>query len=217
MWQAKRFFGIVGAAVPLVLGACGSQREPAQVMLHDIAAALVIAGPDAVRYEPEQVHDVQLKLAALGQSFDQGHYAEVVRDGPAVLAEAQGLAAGAAATKATVERGLGEQWTQLSATVTTEIAAIEKRLAVPQKATGARGLDLEAARSGFAQATSLWSKALGAFGNNNLDEAVSTAREVKTRLAAVAASLKLELADPPPAGSANSTAPSRGARPTAEH
>ena len=43
-------------------------------------------------------------------------------------------------------------------------------------------------------ATSLWSKAQGAFGNGNLDEAVKAAKAAKARLDALAATLKVDSA-----------------------
>ena len=42
-------------------------------------------------------------------------------------------------------------------------------------------------------ANSLWSKAQGAFGNGNLDEAVSAAKDAKAKLEALAGTLKLDL------------------------
>ena len=60
----------------------------------------------------------------------------------------------------------------------------------------AEGIDLDAAKSAFGDATSLWSKAQAAFGNGNMDEAVTAAKEVKSKLADLATSLKLDLAAP---------------------
>ena len=59
-----------------------------------------------------------------------------------------------------------------------------------------------AAKSAMSDATSLWSKAQGAFGNGNLDEAVSAAKDVKTKLDGLAATLKM---DPPAAAAMPST------------
>jgi hypothetical protein len=46
------------------------------------------------------------------------------------------------------------------------------------------------------EAASLWSKAQAAFASGNMDEAVRTAQDVKAKVDAVAASLKLDLAAP---------------------
>jgi hypothetical protein len=61
------------------------------------------------------------------------------------------------------------------------------------------GIDLAAAKSGLADATSLWSKAQAAFSAGNLEEAVSTAKDVKAKAEAAAAALKLDLSKPAPA------------------
>jgi len=57
----------------------------------------------------------------------------------------------------------------------------------------AAGVDLEAAKAGVGDATSLWSKAQAAFATGNLDEAVSTAKDVKAKIEAVATSLKMDV------------------------
>ena len=51
---------------------------------------------------------------------------------------------------------------------------------------------MNAAKSDLDDATSLWSKAQGAFGNGNLDEAVKAAKDAKTKLDALAATLNME-------------------------
>jgi hypothetical protein len=60
----------------------------------------------------------------------------------------------------------------------------------------AAGIDLTAAKAGLGEAASLWSKAQAAFAAGNLVEAVATAKDVKAKLTALAASLKLELPAP---------------------
>jgi hypothetical protein len=58
------------------------------------------------------------------------------------------------------------------------------------------GIDLDAAKAGAGDATALWSKAQAAFAAGNLDEAVSTAKDVKLKVEALATSLKMDLAAP---------------------
>ena len=68
----------------------------------------------------------------------------------------------------------------------------------------AAGIDLDAAKSALSDATSEWSKAQGAFGNGNMNEAVSAAKDVETKLQALAGTLRASLPitaalAPPPA------------------
>ena len=132
----------------------------------------------------------------LKTSFTAQDYKVVVAKGPALLSEAQGLAGAAAAKKAEVMKGLNDQWAALSAEVPGRMTAIQNRIDLLSKKSSrklVKGIDLEAAKSALSDATSLWSKAQGAFGNGNMEEAVATAKDVKSRLEAVASGLKMEL------------------------
>ena len=69
----------------------------------------------------------------------------------------------------------------------------------------AAGIDLDAAKSALSDATSEWSKAQGAFGNGNMNEAVSVAQDVDTKLQALAGTLQAEL----PAAAARAAPPAQ--------
>jgi hypothetical protein len=179
-----------------MLAACANQREPAQKMINDIEAAVNAASADASKYVPDQLIGLQTKLGDLKASFARGDYKYVVQAAPAVLSEAQGLASAVAAKKAEVAKELNDQWTSLSSAVPGYVTAIQNRIDLLGKKSNrklAKGIDLDAAKSALSDATSLWSKAQGAFGNGNMDEAVTAAKEVKTKLADLAMSLKLDL------------------------
>src|SRR5271166_322944 len=195
--EFRRYACICLAAV--LLAACASQREPAQKMLNDIEAAMIAASADAAKYVPDQLNAVQTKLGALKASFDKQDYQAVMAGAPPVLLEARGLAGAAAAKKAEIIKGLNESWTELSSAVPGYVTAVQKRIEYLSQNSNrkvAKGIDLEAAKSGLSDATSLWSMAQGAFGNGNMDEAVSTAQAVQSKLEALASSLKMELAEP---------------------
>jgi hypothetical protein len=181
------------------LAACARQREPAQLMIGEIDATISAAGEDAAKFAPHQLSDVQAKLAALKSSFDHQDYKGVLAAAPPVLSEAQGLAGAAAAKKTEVIKALNVEWASMASSVPASITAIQNRiemLGTKKNRKLAAGIDLNAARTGLSGAESLWSKAQGAFGNGNMEEAVSAAKDVKSKLDALAASLKLDLAAP---------------------
>jgi len=176
----------------LLLAACAGQREPAQKMMSDIEAAVSSASVDAAKYAPDQLIDVQTKLDDLKTAFNAQDYQGVLTRGPAILSEAQGLAGTTAAKKADTMKSLNDQWNSLAGTVPDELTEIRSRidaLGQPKNRKLARGVDLGAAKSGIDEATSQWSKAQGAFGNGNLDEAVTAASNAKSKLEAVAGTL----------------------------
>jgi exonuclease VII large subunit len=193
----------------LVLAACASDREPAQKMLSDVQAAINASAPDAAKYAPEQLNDVQTKYDDLQTALTAQDYKAVLARGPALLAEAQGLAGVAAAKKAELTKQLNDQWSSLSSIVPQEFTAIQSRidmLSQKKNRNLAKGIDLDAAKSALGDATSLWSKAQGAFGNGNMDEAVSTAKDVKAKLDTLAGTVKVDL----PGGSAAPSAAPAG-------
>ena len=200
MQLSKRIgrFAFVSLAAVL-LAACAGQKEPAQRLIADIQATVTAASDEAAKYIPDQLMDVQTKLGELRAAFDKKDYPAVVRGAPAVLDAAQSLATAAAAKKDEVLKALNDKWTGLAGSVPGYMTAIQNRIDFLGKKANkkaAAGIDLDAAKSGLADAMSLWSKAQVAFAGGNMDEAVSTAQSVKTKVESLAAALKLDLSAP---------------------
>jgi hypothetical protein len=183
----------------IILASCAGQKEPAQKLIGGIEATVIAASSEAAKYVPDQLADVQAKLAALRVSYDNKDYAAVLAGAPAVQSSADGLATAAAAKKDAVLKALNDEWTGLASSVPNDVMAISNRIDLLSKKSAkklAAGIDLDAAKAGMTEATALWSKAQGAFAAGNLDQAVSTAKDVLAKVTALAASLKLDL--PPP-------------------
>lgn len=183
----------------VITAGCAGQKEPARKLLADIDATVTAASTEAVKYVPDQLMDVQNRFGELKASFDKKDYAAVIDGAPPVFAAAQTLATAAAAKKDEVLKALNDKWMVLAGTVPEYTIAIQNRIDVLGKKSGkkvAAGMDLSAAKLSLDQATSLWSKAQAAFAGGNMDEAVRTGEDVKSRVEAVAATLKLELAAP---------------------
>jgi hypothetical protein len=183
----------------ITIAACAGQKEPARKLLADIEATVTAASTEAAKYVPEQLMEVQTKFGELKASFDKQDYAAVIGSAPPVFAAAQTLATNAAARKDEILKAQNDKWMVLAGTVPEYAIAIQNRIDVLRKKTSkkvATGMDLDAAKLSLDQATSLWSKAQAAFAGGNMDEAVRTAEDVKSRVEAVAAALKLELTAP---------------------
>jgi hypothetical protein len=182
------------AAAGLMLAACASQMEPAKQAIDSIESAVSAASADAGKYVPEQLAGVQAKLADLKSSFDKKDYKTVIASAPAVLSDAQGLVAAAAAKKDEVMKSLGAEWTTLSGSLPGLVAAVKSRVDVLSKSRKPpAGVDLAAAKAALADAADGWSKAQAAATSGNVEEAVNLARTVKDRATAAATALKLQL------------------------
>ena len=190
----------------IMMTACAGQKEPAQKLIGDIESTVTAASTEAAKYVPDQLADVQSKLGDLKASFDKRDYAAVVTGAPAVLSAAQNLATAAAARKDEILKALNDQWTALAAALPAAVAAVQSRIDLLSKKSSkklAAGIDLDTAKAGVGDAASLWSKAQAAFAAGNLDEAVSTAKNVKAKVDALAVSLKMS---PPTMAAAPPTA-----------
>jgi hypothetical protein len=183
----------------LVLTACSPQKDPAQKMIADIESATDAAGPDAAKYVPDQLTDVQNKLGGLKGSFDKKDYKTVLQDGPPVLSAAQGLEGAATAKKDLITRGFNDQWAALASTLPGNASSIQSRIDFLSKRENkklASGVDLNEARLDLTDAEAIWTKAEDAHSQGNLEESVTIAKSAQSKLAAVAASMKLNLAEP---------------------
>jgi hypothetical protein len=190
-------FALIFPAV-IMMAACAGQKQPAQKLLADIEVSVAAAAAEAAKYVPDQLMDVQTKFAKLKASFDKQDYAVVMSEAPAVLGAAEMLATAAAAKKDEVLKALDDKWMVLAGTVPESLTAVRNRIDTLRKKSKqpAAGMDLDAAKSSLDEAASLWSKAQAAFAGGSMDEAVRTAQDVKIKVEAVAATLKLDLAAP---------------------
>jgi hypothetical protein len=187
------FYSIVAAGL-IGLASCANNMEPAQKFLTQIQAAVTAASADAEKYIPDQLKDVQGQVSRLQGAFDKQDYSTVITAGPAVLASALALAPAAAAKKTEVMQTLTGEWTELTGKLPSELTAVQQRMEELSKRSNrkmAQGIDLPAEKTAVDEVTSLWSKAQSAFAAGNLDEAVSSAKDVKTKIHSIAEALKM--------------------------
>jgi hypothetical protein len=134
--------------------------EPAKNALDNINATLNSVSADAQKYVPDQFTQARRKVAELTTSFQKEDYASVVAGATAVLSQVKGLADAAAAKKDEMAKALGNEWRSLAASVPESRSAVQTRIDALSKTKHVpKGVDLAAAKSGIANATSAWDKA----------------------------------------------------------
>jgi len=181
-------------SVAILFVACVNQMEPAKNALDNINNTLKSVSADAQQYIPDQYAQAQSKVAQLSGSFEKQNYAAVVAGAPAVLAEVNGLAGAVAAKKDEIVKALGHDWRSLSASVPQSLNSVQTRIDSLSKTKHApKDVDLGAAKSGLADATSAWDKAQEAFKSGNPADAVTAGKDAQGKVASAAAALKLNL------------------------
>ena len=146
--------------------------------LDNINTTLNSVSADAQKYVPDQFSDAQTKVAALNASFEKKDYAAVVAGAPAVLAEVNGLTGAAAAKKDEMVKALGNEWRSLAASVPQSLGAVQTRIDALSKTKHVpKDIDLGAAKSGLADATSAWDKTQEAFKAGNPADAATAAKD----------------------------------------
>jgi hypothetical protein len=159
-----------------------------------INATLAAVSEDAQKYVPDQLAGVQSKVAALTASLDKQDYNAVMAGAPAVLAEVNGLSSAVAAKKDEVLKALGDEWRGLASAIPQSVTAVQSRIDALSKSKHVpKDVDLAAAKSGLADASSAWENAQSAFKSGNASEAVPLAKDAKSKLDSAAAALKLNL------------------------
>jgi hypothetical protein len=181
-------------ACGLLLAACAGNHDPAAAQISAIEGAVQSAQPDAGRYVPGKLADVQTRLAALKAAFAQQDYKAVLAGAPALLDEAQQLLGAAALEKSKVVDELRKQWPAIADTLPQWLEGLQKRAdALGRSRKLPPGVDLEAARGALDEARGLWGKANAAFSASNLEEAIATARQAREKATEAAKALRMPL------------------------
>ncbi|MCC7463527.1 MAG: hypothetical protein IT480_13830 [Gammaproteobacteria bacterium] len=194
--KLHKLSGLLVTAVAVLAVACASQMEPAQKALDGLNNAVTAAdAAGASKYIPDQLAAVQGKLTELKAAFGKKDYAAVLKGAPAVLTEAEALVGAAAAKKDEAIKAATAAWPALAGALPDLVGAVKSRVDVLGKSRRLpEGVDLEAAKTGLADATSLWDKAQQlANSGGSMEEAAAAAQDAKAKAEAAAAALKLKL------------------------
>ena len=187
-----QYLALCSAAI--LFTACTNQMEPAKNALDNINATLIAVSADAQKYVPDELANARTKVAELSTSYDKKDYPAVLTKAPGVLAEVNGLAGAAAAKRDESLKAVGNEWRTLAASVPQSVTAVQTRIDELSKTKHVpKDIDLNAAKSGLADAKSAWDKAESAFKSGNAEDAVAAAKDAKSKVESAAAALKLDL------------------------
>ena len=173
----------------LILAACGGQKEPAEKAVAEAEAAISALREDAARFAPDQLKGLEDDLAQLKDNLAKQNY-------PAVLALARELSKSIGTVNATVAaekanadvlaQQLTERWNTLSTELPEMVESVNARVTSlaknPKKfPEGVDAASFENIKAAADTMSKDWQAALGAFANNNMQEAVDMAQAAQDK------------------------------------
>ena len=175
-----------------MLGACGGQKEPAQKAVADAESAISALRSDAAKLAPDDLSALDESLVQLKADFDRQDYKTVIAASPVLMTRVGALQETISARKADQvahAAQLTESWNALSAEVPEIVDAVNARVEALVRTkklpTGMNTTSFETTRAAAGDMTQTWQKALGAFANDNMEEAVGSAQSAKQKGAEV--------------------------------
>ncbi len=172
----------IALAAATALAAC-SQKDPAQEAITAAENALNAVDEDAAKYVPERYAEVKKDLETARAAFKEERYPDAIAAVRNVPAEAETLAQEAAAAKAKRIAELNAEWARMSGTLPDVLAGIGGRLEELGKLRKLpEGMDrqlLDEAGAALASARSAWEEAGAAQARDDLETAVSKARDAE--------------------------------------
>ncbi|HEY6929069.1 MAG TPA: hypothetical protein VJA66_05270 [Thermoanaerobaculia bacterium] len=187
----------------ILIGACASQKAPAEAALKAAEDAVNAAASDATKYVPDQWKAVTDALAAAKESFNKGDYKAALAGAQDVTQKVKDAAAAAAAKKDQIVKA----WNDMSAGVPGMIEAVKSRVDILSSSKKLpAGLDkakLESAKASLAAASQAWGDASEAYKAGNVSDAASKAGVAKDKAVEAMGTLGMSVpsaAGAPPAG-----------------
>ncbi len=176
--MTKTLKALAIAVVVTAAAACSSQRAPAEMAVNTMDTAVEAAMPEIQKYAQTQAAGITAAVDAVKQKLSAGDYAGVLTDVPGVttlLSEATQAAASAKASLTTEWASFASVPTMVTQ-VTAKIAEVTATRRMPRGMTQAK---VDEAKASLDTVNGLWEEAASEFSSDNLNAAISKAREAK--------------------------------------
>ena len=172
---------------------CSSDKKLARTALWTAANAVDVAlSPDADKFAPNEVTELQNKLASLNSAYVHRDYAAVIDQAAAVSASANHLADMVLIDEQT-EAKQRAQWGAYDTLLPNLLGAVHARLQELNRfGRTDTHVNLSAARVGLGQADDEWKEAMNAYVLGELTRALDASRQAKSNAEAAAAAIDLQ-------------------------
>jgi len=183
-------------SIGVLLAACAGQQEPAKETIDSTEKSIAALRDDASKYAPDDLKDLEESLAVMKSNYEKRNYSAVLSAGREIHTRIQSVMQTLTAKKAEAQElteSLTEQWNTLSEEVGSMVETVNDRVtAISKPGKMPKNIDagtLEHVKTEAAAMSDRWQKALAAFANSNLQEAVDMAQAAKEKAAGITAML----------------------------
>jgi len=188
---SKAFLTAALAALVLGLAACASQKEPAEQAFAAVEKKFQESGAEIQKYLPDRYAEIGKSIDSLREGMAKKSYGDVVTEAQNVEVSLKKAVADARIKRAEVQIEMESEWTELSKSMPAMISAMDKKID-SQHGRPPNGMTKDAWKATVAEydaARNAWSKAAGEISRANFEASVLSAREARTKIAAIMESL----------------------------
>jgi hypothetical protein len=193
-------YGLVVVSLgALLVGACSSQKEPAQQAVTKAEDALSSIHDEAAKFAPDNLQGVEGQVAALKQTYISGDYAKVLATAPAVKTAISSLRHDADAKQAEADAATAkvkQEWRILAGEVpkmVTDVkAAVDNLTSSKKLPKGVNKASFETVKTDTASLDPMWTDANNAVASGDYAGAVSKGQAVKDKATALMQTLGIK-------------------------
>ena len=193
-------YGLVVVSLgALLVGACSSQKEPAQQAVTKAEDALSSIHDEAAKFAPDNLQSVEGQVAALKQTYISGDYAKVLATAPAVKTAITTLRQDADAKQAEADAATAkvkQEWRILAGEVpkmVTDVKAAVDNLTTSKKLPkGVNKASFETVKTDTASLDPMWTDASNAVASGDYAGGVSKGQAVKDKATALMQTLGIK-------------------------
>lgn len=193
MINAFRGFALAACAA-VFLGACASQKEPAEQALAAIEKTFSESGAEIQKYLPERHAEVSASVAALRDSMAKENFGDVVAEAGAVRDALRRAVAESRIRRAQVRVEMESEWEELTKSMPAMIDAVDRKISA-QGRRPPKGMEKDAWKStieSYDAARDSWSKSAAEITTANFEASVLAARDAKVKIAGIMETLGLK-------------------------
>lgn len=189
---------IVLSMTALALGACNSQKQPAEAAFAQVQASVAPVSAELEKYAPEEFAKLSALLEDMKSKLNSKDYAGVVALRAQVMSQLVAASGAAGKHKNEILKQFSDEWRSVSASIPQLLAQLNSRVNYLQGGgklpAGVAAASVQQAKQFLIELDSQWAAAMNSARNRDPETALNKAREIQKRGAEIGAMVGLKTA-----------------------